>query len=107
GVLEGSEPVAVAAPAAAVAAPAAASSAAATGGYVVQVGALSDGTRARQWMQSLSQQFGVPGNVAANGNVYRVQLGPFSNRQQAAALQQRLSNEAQQQSFITVAPGGM
>lgn len=109
GVLEGSEPAAVSAPAAAaVAAPAAATPrASAAGGFVVQVGALSDSARARQWAQSLSQRFGVPGNVAANGNVFRVQLGPFSNRQQAAALQQRLSTEAQQQSFITVAPGGM
>jgi len=113
GVLESSEPevvaapAAVAAPVAAAAAPVASSSSASSGGFVVQVGALSDGSRARQWVQSLSQQFGVPGKVSTNGNVHRVQLGPFSNRQQAAALQQRLSNEAQQQSFITVAPGGM
>ncbi|MCU5774125.1 endolytic peptidoglycan transglycosylase RlpA [Erwiniaceae bacterium BAC15a-03b] len=112
GVLEGSEPQpAVSQPAAAAAAAPVAHSGAraiASGsGYVVQVGALSDGARARSWAQSLSQRFGVPGNVAASGNVYRVQLGPFSNRQQAAALQQRLSTEAQQQSFITVAPGGM
>ncbi|WNN45578.1 MULTISPECIES: endolytic peptidoglycan transglycosylase RlpA [Winslowiella] len=105
GVLQGSEPAPVAAPA--VAATATSSAATATGGFVVQVGALSDSNRAHQWVQSLSQQFGVPGNVSANGNVYRVQLGPFSDRQQAAALQQRLSSEAQQQSFITVAPGGM
>ncbi|MFS2223604.1 endolytic peptidoglycan transglycosylase RlpA [Pantoea sp. B65] len=117
GVLESSEPQPVAAPAshaAVVSAPVAAAPAASSGaraisgsGYVVQVGALSDGARAQQWMQSLRQRFGVPGNVAASGNVYRVQLGPFSDRQQAAALQQRLSTEAQQQSFITVAPGGM
>ena len=60
-----------------------------SGGYVVQVGALSSAERAQSWQQSLSQQFGVPGKVAANGNVYRVQLGPFSSRQQATQLQQR------------------
>ncbi|HGY5902642.1 TPA: SPOR domain-containing protein, partial [Serratia marcescens] len=75
-----------------------------SGGYVVQVGALSSAERAQSWQQSLSQQFGVPGKVAANGNVYRVQLGPFSSRQQAAQLQQRLASEAQQQSFVTAAP---
>lgn len=95
GVLEGSEPE----PAAV-----AASSASSTGGYVVQVGALSSAERAQSWQQSLSQKFGVPGKVAANGSVYRVQLGPFSDRQQAAQLQQRLATEAQQQSFVTAAP---
>ncbi|MGQ6223151.1 endolytic peptidoglycan transglycosylase RlpA [Serratia sp. IR-2025] len=75
-----------------------------SGGYVVQVGALSSAERAQSWQQSLSQQFGVPGKVAANGNVYRVQLGPFSSRQQATQLQQRLASEAQQQSFVTAAP---
>lgn len=106
GVLEGSEPVAapVSAPAN-VAAPAAA----ATGGttYVVQVGALRDASRAEQLKNSLSKQFGVPGSVASGGDVYRVQLGRFSSRQQATALQQRLSSEAQQASFITVAPNAM
>lgn len=105
GVLEGSEPVA--APPAAVTAPAAASagaSASGTGNYVVQVGALSDGTRAHQLATRLGKQFGVAGSVDSRNNVYRVQLGHFTSRSQAAALQQRLASEAQQQSFITVAP---
>jgi rare lipoprotein A len=109
GVLESSEPVTAApsapATAAAVAAPAVATSA--SGNYVVQVGALSDGPRARALATSLGKQFGVPGSVDSRGNVYRVQLGRFTSRQQAAALQQRLASEAQQQSFITVAPGTM
>lgn len=96
GVLEGSEPDAAAAVAGA--------DAVSTGGYVVQVGALSSVARAQSWQQSLSQRFGVPGNVAAFGNVYRVQLGRFSSHQQAALLQQRLATEAQQQSFVTQAP---
>lgn len=86
-------------------APAPAPAAAATAGhYVVQVGAVSDKTRADQWQQKLSQQFNVPGAVTSNGTVYRVQLGPFGSRAEAAALQQRLIGEAQQQSFITNAP---
>lgn len=76
----------------------------ASGSYVVQVGAVSDQDRANQWQQKLSQQFGVPGAVKYNGTIFRVQLGPFSSRSDAAALQQRLMNEAQQQSFITNAP---
>ncbi|MFD1801685.1 endolytic peptidoglycan transglycosylase RlpA [Mixta tenebrionis] len=101
GVLEGSEPPPVAAPAnESVDAPA-------TGNYVVQVGALSDAERARQWADKLKAQFGVPGKVVHNGALYRVQLGPFSSRQQAAALQQRLQSEANQQSFITAADGGI
>lgn len=76
----------------------------ASGGYVVQVGAVSDAGRAQQWQQKLSQQFSVPGLVTQNGAIWRVQLGPFSSRSQAISLQQRLMNEAQQQSFITAAP---
>lgn len=110
GVLEGSEPpaaspAAVATPAA-VAAPAAAAAPAASSGeaagYVVQVGALNDPARARQMMKSLSQRYGVPGKVeAAGNNVYRVQLGGYASRAEAAALQQRLSSEGQTASFIT------
>ncbi|WP_156293555.1 endolytic peptidoglycan transglycosylase RlpA [Serratia oryzae] len=104
GVLEGSEPQ-PAVTAAAVTAPVVASTATSAGGsVVVQVGALSNAERAQSWQQQLSQQFGVPGKVSANGNVYRVQLGPFNHRQQAVQLQQRLASEAQQQSFITAAP---
>jgi rare lipoprotein A len=111
GVLEGSEPVAapVTAPAAAavVAAPAAVAASRPAGSgttYVVQVGAVGDAAKAKTWMNSLSKQFGVPGAVDSHGNVYRVQLGRFTSRQQASALQQRLSSEAKLTSFITVAP---
>ena len=96
GSVQGSVPVAV--PAAAVPAPAAA-----TGGYVVQVGAVSDKARAEQYQQRLVQQFDVPGRVTQNGAVWRIQLGPFSSKADASALQQRLQSEAQLQSFITSA----
>ncbi|MEH2919865.1 endolytic peptidoglycan transglycosylase RlpA [Samsonia erythrinae] len=85
----------------------AASSAPATGRYVVQVGALSDRQRAQTWLRSLSERFNVTGNVTGSNGLYRIQLGPFQNRQQAAELQQRLSVEAQQQSFITAAPDAL
>lgn len=122
GVLEGSEPPApqpVAAPqtaapvtapqtAAPVTAPGAtqgavAASPAAAGNFVVQVGAVSDRARAQQYQQGLSQKFGVPGRLEQNGAVWRIQLGPFASKSEAAALQQRLQNEAQLQSFIAVA----
>ena len=116
GVLEGSEPTPAPAPVAApatqsgpVTAPAATQSAAlaaptaASGSYVVQVGAVSDQARAKQYQQRLSQQFGVPGRVEQNGAVWRIQMGPFGSKSQAASLQQRLQNEAQLQSFIAVA----
>ncbi|ARD39099.1 endolytic peptidoglycan transglycosylase RlpA [Edwardsiella ictaluri] len=109
GVLEESAPAAppMATPGAAsavAAPPTAASHAAASGHYLVQVGAVSSSSRAAQWQQQLSQRFGVPGKVEANGAIYRVQLGPFASRAQASALQQRLSSEAGQQSFIATAP---
>ncbi len=122
GVLEGSEPPApqpVAAPqtaapvtapqtAAPVTAPGAtqgavAASPAAAGNFVVQVGAVSDQARAQQYQQGLSQKFSLPGRLEQNGAVWRIQLGPFASKSEAAALQQRLQNEAQLQSFIAVA----
>jgi rare lipoprotein A len=112
GVLESDEPAvpvvaAVSAPAAVVAAPPVSSAPAAQGGgYMVQVGALSDAARAQSFQQTLSRRFGVPGKVSAGSGVYRVQLGPFSSRQQAGEIQQRLMSEAQQQSFITALPAG-
>ncbi|MGE4389618.1 MAG: endolytic peptidoglycan transglycosylase RlpA, partial [Citrobacter sp.] len=114
GVLEGSEPTPapqpaaaapvsapVSAPAATPAATAAPAAASASGSYVVQVGAVSDQGRAQQYQQRLGQQFGVPGRVTQNGAVWRIQLGPFTSKAQASALQQRLQSEAQLQSFIT------
>lgn len=98
GSVQGSVPAAAPAPAAAAPAPAATA-----GGYVVQVGAVSDKARAEQYQQRLVQQFDVPGRVTQNGAVWRIQLGPFSSKADASALQQRLQSEAQLQSFITSA----
>lgn len=111
GVLEGNEPTPAPQPApvsAPVAAPATATpvsapATAASGRFVVQVGAVSDQTRAQQYQQRLSQQFSVPGRVIQNGAVWRIQLGPFASKAEASALQQRLQTEAQLQSFIASA----
>lgn len=69
-------------------------------GIMLQVGALKDGNKANEWQQRLSQQFQVPGKTLTNGDIYRIQLGPFSSRQEATNLQVRLLNEAHQASFI-------
>lgn len=96
-------PVSAPAAAAPVSAPVSATAAAASGRFVVQVGAVSDQTRAQQYQQRLSQQFSVPGRVIQNGAVWRIQLGPFASKAEASALQQRLQTEAQLQSFIASA----
>ncbi|EHP7598708.1 endolytic peptidoglycan transglycosylase RlpA [Salmonella enterica] len=96
-------PVSTPAAAAPVSAPVSAPAAAASGRFVVQVGAVSDQTRAQQYQQRLSQQFSVPGRVIQNGAVWRIQLGPFASKAEASALQQRLQTEAQLQSFIASA----
>ncbi|EDW5026607.1 endolytic peptidoglycan transglycosylase RlpA [Salmonella enterica subsp. enterica serovar Mbandaka] len=96
-------PVSAPAAAAPVSTPVSAPAAAASGRFVVQVGAVSDQTRAQQYQQRLSQQFGVPGRVIQNGAVWRIQLGPFASKAEASALQQRLQTEAQLQSFIASA----
>ncbi|NKH81251.1 endolytic peptidoglycan transglycosylase RlpA [Salmonella enterica] len=96
-------PVSAPAAAAPVSAPVSAPATAASGRFVVQVGAVSDQTRAQQYQQCLSQQFSVPGRVIQNGAVWRIQLGPFASKAEASALQQRLQTEAQLQSFIASA----
>ncbi|WP_080085925.1 endolytic peptidoglycan transglycosylase RlpA [Salmonella enterica] len=96
-------PVSAPAAAAPVSAPVSAPAAAASGRFVVQVGAVSDQTRAQQYQQRLSQQFSVPGRVIQNGAVWRIQLGPFASKAEASALQQRLQTESQLQSFIASA----
>ncbi|EPC5537621.1 TPA: endolytic peptidoglycan transglycosylase RlpA [Salmonella enterica subsp. enterica] len=96
-------PVSAPAAAAPVSAPVSAPTTAASGRFVVQVGAVSDQTRAQQYQQRLSQQFSVPGRVIQNGAVWRIQLGPFASKAEASALQQRLQTEAQLQSFIASA----
>ncbi|EPM9425056.1 endolytic peptidoglycan transglycosylase RlpA [Salmonella enterica subsp. enterica serovar Newport] len=96
-------PVSAPAAAAPVSAPVSAPATAASGHFVVQVGAVSDQTRAQQYQQRLSQQFSVPGRVIQNGAVWRIQLGPFASKAEASALQQRLQTEAQLQSFIASA----
>ncbi|EDS6037571.1 endolytic peptidoglycan transglycosylase RlpA [Salmonella enterica subsp. enterica] len=96
-------PVSAPAAVAPVSAPVSAPAAAASGRFVVQVGAVSDQTRAQQYQQRLSQQFSVPGRVIQNGAVWRIQLGPFASKAEASALQQRLQTEAQLQSFIASA----
>ncbi|EBX1354323.1 endolytic peptidoglycan transglycosylase RlpA [Salmonella enterica subsp. enterica serovar Okatie] len=96
-------PVSAPAATAPVSAPVSAPAATANGRFVVQVGAVSDQTRAQQYQQRLSQQFSVPGRVIQNGAVWRIQLGPFASKAEASALQQRLQTEAQLQSFIASA----
>ncbi|EJO3929620.1 endolytic peptidoglycan transglycosylase RlpA [Salmonella enterica] len=96
-------PVSAPAATAPVSAPVSAPVAAASGRFVVQVGAVSDQTRAQQYQQRLSQQFSVTGRVIQNGAVWRIQLGPFASKAEASALQQRLQTEAQLQSFIASA----
>ncbi|ECJ4223421.1 endolytic peptidoglycan transglycosylase RlpA [Salmonella enterica subsp. enterica] len=96
-------PVSAPAAAAPVSAPVSAPATAASDRFVVQVGAVSDQTRAQQYQQRLSQQFSVPGRVMQNGAVWRIQLGPFASKAEASALQQRLQTEAQLQSFIASA----
>ncbi|OCQ53641.1 Rare lipoprotein A precursor [Photorhabdus australis subsp. thailandensis] len=68
--------------------------------FMVQVGAVSSEQRAKEWQQTLEQRFNVQGRVIQYSNVYRVQLGPFNNRQQATDLQQKLADQIQQSSFI-------
>jgi len=70
-------------------------------GFVVQVAAINNAERANELQKKLAQHYQVAGHVeAVNGNVYRVQLGGYSKRSDASALQQRLAQD-NVSSFIT------
>ncbi|MEI9751590.1 endolytic peptidoglycan transglycosylase RlpA [Moellerella wisconsensis] len=69
-------------------------------GYMVQVGAISNQANAREWLNKLKGQFNAPGRVQPYNNIYRVQLGPFNDRNQAVALQSRLQSELNQSSMV-------
>ncbi|CAK9885753.1 MAG: Endolytic peptidoglycan transglycosylase RlpA [Candidatus Erwinia impunctatus] len=103
GVLEGEEPSALTPSTSATTQPSVSSNQASASGWVVQAGALSNQARAQQHLNTLRQQFSVTGRVAQQGNIYRVQLGPFSSRQQADTLQQRLAREANIAAFVMMA----
>ncbi|WP_075180663.1 endolytic peptidoglycan transglycosylase RlpA [Pantoea sp. 1.19] len=103
GVLEGSEPAPAAAPVAAAAMPA--SGAPTTGNWGVQVAAVKDASRARMLGESLGARFNVAWQASPSADgIWRVQLGQFSRREQAQALLQRLSQEAQQSGFVVPLP---
>lgn len=70
-------PVSAPAAAAPVSAPVSAPATAASGRFVVQVGAVSDQTRAQQYQQRLSQQFSVPGRVIQNWRGLAYSTGAF------------------------------
>lgn len=70
-------------------------------GFVIQVAAVNNAERAKALQEKLSKQYNVAGHVeAVNGNIYRVQLGGYTQRSDAASLQQRLAAD-NVNSFIT------
>lgn len=72
-------------------------------GYLVQVGAIGNQSNAKTMLDNLKNKFGVPGRLQPYNNIYRVQLGPFTDRQQAVDLQGRIQSELNQSSMV-VAP---
>ncbi|ENU1227762.1 endolytic peptidoglycan transglycosylase RlpA [Providencia rettgeri] len=72
-------------------------------GFLVQAGAISNQTNAQNMLNELKTQFNVPGRLQPYNGIFRVQLGPFSTRQQAVEVQGRLQSEKNQSSMV-VAP---
>ncbi len=72
-------------------------------GFLVQAGAISSKANAQAMLDELKNQFAVPGRLQPYNGIYRVQLGPFSNRQQAVDIQGRLQSEKNQASMV-IAP---
>lgn len=72
-------------------------------GYLVQAGAIGNRSNAQTMLDSLKNQFSVPGRLQPYNGIFRVQLGPFSDRQQAVDLQGRIQSELNQTTMV-VAP---
>ncbi|MGL5006959.1 MAG: SPOR domain-containing protein [Plesiomonas sp.] len=68
-------------------------------GFIVQVVAISDQTRATNLLTQLKQSHNIGGKIEQAGTFYRVQLGPIASRAQAEALRDQLKRENYPQAF--------
>lgn len=71
-------------------------------GFFIQVMALSNSRRATEIAANLSQKYGCSYVIQhpANRQIYRVQLGPFTDRYQAQDIQHKVSQSHDSSAFI-------
>lgn len=69
-------------------------------GFYVQVGALSNENNAQFWLNDLSSSFGTQGVINKTDGLYKVQLGPYSSKDQAEAIKNKLKQVKDISGFI-------
>ncbi|AYY79840.1 MULTISPECIES: endolytic peptidoglycan transglycosylase RlpA [Proteus] len=69
-------------------------------GFYVQVGALSNENNAQIWLNDLSSSFSTQGVINKADGLYKVQLGPYSSKDQAEAIRSKLKQIKDISGFI-------
>ena len=71
-----------------------------TQGFYVQVGALSNENNAQFWLNDLSSLFSTQGVINKTDGLYKVQLGPYSSKDQAETIKNKLKQVKDITGFI-------
>ncbi|MBG5950397.1 MULTISPECIES: endolytic peptidoglycan transglycosylase RlpA [Proteus] len=69
-------------------------------GFYVQVGALSNENNAQFWLNDLSSLFNTQGVINKIDGLYKVQLGPYSSKDQAETIKNKLKQAKDITGFI-------
>lgn len=69
-------------------------------GFYVQVGALSNENKAQFWLNDLSSLFNTQGVINKIDGLYKVQLGPYSSKDQAETIKNKLKQVKDITGFI-------
>lgn len=76
------------------------SSNAITQGFYVQVGALSNENNAQRWLDDLASSVSTQGVINKTDGLYKVQLGPYSSKDQAEVIKSKLKQVKDITGFI-------
>ena len=69
-------------------------------GYYVQVGALSNANNAQFWLNDLSSSLNTKGLIITADGLHKVQLGPYSSKEQAETIKTKLKQIKDISAFI-------
>ena len=69
-------------------------------GYYVQVGALSNANNAQSWLTDLSSSLNTKGLIITADGLHKVQLGPYSSKEQAETIKTKLKQIKDINAFI-------
>lgn len=69
-------------------------------GFYVQVGALSNENNAQRWLDDLASSVSTQGVINKTDGLYKVQLGPYSSKEQAEVIKSKLKQVKDITGFI-------